>query len=181
MSPCSACLLPQPASKGDIFIESNRGHSQRVATLLTGKVDPVGSSVYTPDPDNNVLTHTENGKTIRRVYGDVNRLTSYTDEGGNVIGYQYDNNGNLLKLTYPGGKAVNYVYDSNNRVTSITYDLAGRVLSVTRPNNTVRNIGYDNAGQTTQIQELMPSANGLEPIAYYKLVYDEAGRMMNEF
>src|SRR6266851_6000380 len=33
MSPCSACLLPQPASKGDIFIESNRGHSQRVATL----------------------------------------------------------------------------------------------------------------------------------------------------
>src|SRR6266852_5691285 len=32
MSPCSACLLPQPASKGDIFIESNRGHSQRVAT-----------------------------------------------------------------------------------------------------------------------------------------------------
>lgn len=149
--------------------------------------DPVGTSNLTYDKNNNVLTHLENAKTISRQYDGLNRVTSYTDEAGNVIGYQYDKSGNLTKLTYPGGvKFVNYEYDSHNRltkvtdwanrVTSIGYDAAGRLTSISRPNLTIRNVAYDLAGQTKLISESGPGG----AINVFRFNYDGAGRVSSE-
>ncbi|HTI72502.1 MAG TPA: RHS repeat-associated core domain-containing protein [Candidatus Limnocylindria bacterium] len=173
--------VTEPSTQQITFSYDDRGR-------LSAMTDPVGSSSYSYDKNNNLLTHSENSRTITRAYDELNRVTSYTDEAGNVIGYQYDNNGNLTRLTYPDSKQVNYVYDSNNRlttvtdwasrVTSYTYDLAGRVTSVARPNGTTRNITYDADGRTTKISEVGP---GGAQIALFKMTYDEANRMVNEF
>jgi RHS repeat-associated protein len=174
--------VAEPSGQQTTFTYDDRGR-------LQSRTDPVGASNYAYDKNNNLLTHTENGKTITRVYDNNNRLTSYTDENNNVIGYEYDKNGNLTKLTYPGGtKYVNYDYDSNNRLTTVTdwasrvtrftYDLAGRLTSVTRPNGTIRTISYDAAGQMTEITEATSAGAA---IAYSKLTYDEAGRIIDEF
>ena len=116
------------------------------------------------------------------------RISSYRDADGNVIGYQYDANGNLTRLAHPGNKAVTYQYDSlnrltnvtdwANRVTSIEYDLASRVKRIARPNNTVRLISYDDAGQTTNIVE--QTGAGL-PIVLFNQHWNNTGRMDREF
>jgi RHS repeat-associated protein len=172
--------LAKPSAKQSSYTYDNRG---RLWTLT----DLVGSSTYGYDADNNLLTHSENSKSITRVYDKLNRTTSYTDENGNIIGYVYDANGNLTQLSYPGNNIVKYKYDANNRlyqvtdwnnaVTTFTRDLAGRVLTTTRPNQTVRSVTYDNVGGTLQIEELSPTGY---PISLFMLNYDEAGRATNE-
>jgi RHS repeat-associated protein len=159
---------------------------------LYTQADPVGSSTLGYDKNNNLLTHVESRSgasyTIARTFDNANRLKTYIDESGNQIGYLYDNNGNLVTMTYPGNKSVNYTYDSNNRlilvkdwanhVTTYAYDIAGRMTSATRPNGTVRTLTYDDDGRATSILEGNASGGA---IAYYKLGYDEVGRVKTEF
>lgn len=118
------------------------------AMRLSSYTDPVGTVAFTRDADGRVLTTSENGKSLTRVYDSAGRVTSYTDGSGNVFGYQYDLDGRLTQLTYPGGKTVSYAYDASgrlltvtdwaSRVTSYSYDSDGRVTRLQRPNGSVQ-------------------------------------------
>lgn len=155
---------------------------------LTNCVDGVASVVFRYDANNNVTNLVENGRTNTWTFDAYDCVQSYRDADGYVLGYRYDANGNLTNLIYPGNRVVSYAYDSLNRLTNVTdwaqgqthieYDLASRVRKVTRPNQTVREIHYDDAGQTTNIVERM--GNGV-PIAFFKLNWNDAGRMAWEF
>ena len=134
--------------------------------------------------NNNLLTHTENGRQIVRKYDGLNRLTNCVDEAGNNSGAEYDNNGNLTRLIYPGATAwVKYRYDSLNHLTNMVdwlghtvnyqYDIAGRLTNVARHNQTSRRLAYDAANRLTNIAELGP---GVTNIASWAITPDEAGR-----
>ncbi|MBI4557406.1 MAG: RHS repeat protein [Candidatus Hydrogenedentes bacterium] len=173
--------LTEPSSQQTTFTYDARHRLQT-------RADSVGTSTFTYDKNHNLLTHSENGRTITRSYDALNRLVSYQDENGNLLGYQYDNNGNLTQLTYPDGRAVTYAYNNHNqlvqvtdwagRVTSFSYDLAGRLTQITRPNGTQRLITLDAVGQVTQVEERYP-AHGM--INQFKYTYDAAGQVETEF
>lgn len=174
--------LKEPSQQETTYDYDERGR-------LKIKSDPVGVTSFAYDRNNNLESRTENGRTTRREYDELNRVKKYTSEDNQVISYDYDNNGNLKTLTYPGGtKVVTYEYDSNNRlktvtdwaqrVTSFEYDLAGHLKKVIRPNHTTREVDYDLAGQVKEIRELGPDGR---PFAFFKLNYDEARRQRDEF
>jgi len=127
--------------------------------------------------------------TITRGFDALNRVTSYNDGRGHVIGHTYDANGNLRNLTYEPGKTVTYGYDSRNRVVTITdwtgrttaldYDGAGRLKTTTRPNGTVRTNTWDLAGQLTMVRDTH-TASG-DPVVMLRMEYDAAGRLENKF
>src|ERR1035437_2135972 len=121
-------------------------------------------------------------------YDAYDRVASCKDVYGNLMQYKYDLNGDVTNLVYPGAKNVYYAYDRLNhmtnatdwsgRKTSVAYDIAGRMTSVKRPNETVRTLTYDDDGRATSILEGNASGGA---IAYYKLGYDEVGRVKTEF
>ncbi len=157
---------------------------------LTNRADSVANTTFRYNANNNVTHIVEAGKTNRFDYDQLGRLTNYVDSVNRTNGYAYDANGNLTKLYYAanGGAPVSYAYDSHNRLTNVLdwtskqtrleYDLGGRLTKITRPNGTVRQMDYDAAGQLTNIVEKL--GNGT-PIAAFKLQWDGAGRITNEF
>ena len=173
--------LTEPSLQKTTFLYDDRGRLQT-------KSDPVGSSVYGYDKNNNLLTHAENGRQIVRKYDELNRTTNYVDEAGNNIGVEYDKNGNLTRLIYPGGtKWVKYQYDALNHLTNVTdwatrvtklqYDIAGRLTNIIRPNLTSRRVGYDDANRVTSIQELDKTGG---TISAWVIQPDEIGRSKTE-
>jgi RHS repeat-associated protein len=158
------------------------------AMRLSSYTDPVGTVAFARDADGRVLTSSENGKTLTRVYDLMGRLTSYTDGAGNAFVYQYDADGRLTQLTYPGGKIVTYAYDGAsrlstvtdwaNRVTTYSYDNDGRVIRIQRPNGSVQTLTYDSAGQLTQLTDLEAFQGTIIYSGSYG--YDLAGQLTGE-
>ena len=165
---------------------------------LSGRVieqkDGAGTISYTYDANDNVLTVTETvgnaaeaagakTTTITRTYDKLNRVTSYDDGRGNVIGYQYDMLGNLVTLTYPNGKDVNYTYDKNGNILTMTdwegrktaysYDENGRLVKTARANGTVETRAYDKAGRLTVILD----RKGDTEINHQEYAYDSSGNI----
>jgi RHS repeat-associated protein len=191
-----------PLNRQTKQIYNNRGLLQTViepsgdtATLtydakarLTNRTDNVGAITYRYDASDNRTNIVEAGKTNSWTFDAYDRVSSYRDTDGNVIQYRTDANGNLTNLVYPGGKIVSYFYDSLNRLTNVTdwanrkttieYDLASRVQKIIRPNGTVREMNYDAAGQMTNIVERLTNN---APIAFFKLNWNNAGRIESEF
>ncbi|MBI5386719.1 MAG: RHS repeat protein [Verrucomicrobia bacterium] len=176
------------------LLETVHEPSQDTATLyydarnrLTNRVDGAGSALYRYDPNNNLLSVTENSQTLSWGYDTRDRVSAFTNAEGFVLQYAHDQNGNLTNLVYPGSRAVRYAYDSHNRLTnvvdwanrqtSLEYDLAGQLKKITRPNGTVRETSYDAGGQATNIVEY----KGNSIMALFKLRWDAAGRITNEF
>ena len=155
------------------------------AERMSSFTDPVATVSVTRDADGRVLTVSESGATLTRVYDALGRLTSYTDGAGNVIGYQYDSLGRLTQLTYPGGKEVNYAYDTAGRLSTVTdwasrvstysYDSDGRMTQLLRPNGTKQVRTYDYAGQLTQVTDYAPDGTTVIYSAGYG--YDLAGQL----
>ena len=149
--------------------------------------DEVGTILYSYDENGNVLTISENGKTITMTYSTINQLLSYTDSDGNTITYEYDLVGNLTKLIYPDGKAVSYSYNANNQLSSVTdsnskttsyeYDKNSRVVKITRPNGTILTREYNNANQLTSQKDVTPSG---AVISEFSFRYDEVGNIIEE-
>jgi RHS repeat-associated protein len=158
------------------------------AQRLSSTTDAVGPISLARDAAGRVLSVSENGRTLTRVYDLLGRLTSFTDDDGNVIGYQYDGLGRLARLTYPDGKQVGYAYDAAGRLSTVTdwaarvttygYDAVGRVTQVRRPNGTRQTRTYDAAGQLTQLTEL--ASDGFTVIYSGTHSYDAAGQLIGE-
>jgi YD repeat-containing protein len=152
-----------------------------------GDVDNTFALANQYDANNNRTSVAEGGRTNFWTYDAYDRVSTCQDAEGNLMQYRYDAAGNLTNLVYPGGKNVYYAYDTLNRLTNVTdwasrktsieYDLASRVKKITRLNGTQRSINYDTAGQATSIIEQTTSGNA---IAYFKLGWNDAGRMATE-
>lgn len=131
-------------------------------------------------------------QTITRSYDNQDRVRTFTDVFGQIIGYRYDQNGNLKQMLYPDATpatwadipAVTYTYDEldrlktvtdwSRRVTTYTWDNAGRLTGIQRPNFTTRTITPDAAGQTLSIMERTGAGRAL---LYLRFGYDDAGRL----
>ena len=157
---------------------------------LISRYDLAGTIKYSYDLNDNLTGVTNAGQTNGLVwtYDAYNRIGSYKDMDGNLIQYRYDAGGNLTNLVYPGNRTVRYFYDNLNRLTNVTdwanrqtsftYDLASRLSTVTRPNGTIRAISYDDVDEITNIVEQTASR---APIAFFRLNWNNAGRVQWEF
>lgn len=150
--------------------------------------DPVGTVTYTYDASGNVTAITdENGKTLTRVFDELNRVERYTDEDGHTIQYDYDAAGNLSSMTYPDGKMVTYTYDDanrlktvtdwDNRVTTYDYDLNGRLFLTQRPDGSAEIRMYDENGQLTSISDKRADGSVIYEADY---LYDAVGNVVTE-
>ena len=148
--------------------------------------DEVGTIEYSYDKNGNVLTISENGKTIVMTYSVINQLLSYTDGEGNKIAYAYDKVGNLVTLTYPNAKVVTYSYNANSQLSSVTdngkttayeYDKNSRVVKITRANGTILTRTYNNANQLTSQKDVTPLG---VIISEFSFEYDEVGNIIEE-
>lgn len=148
--------------------------------------DEVGTILYSYDKNGNVLTISENGKTIVMTYSVLNQLLSYTDAEENKIAYEYDKVGNLVTLTYPNAKVVTYSYNANSQLSAVTdngkttayqYDKNSRVVKITRPNGTILTRAYNEANQLLSQKDVTPSG---AVISEFSFEYDEVGNIIEE-
>ncbi len=167
------------------------GRLSRIA--LTGLATGQNRLFFYDDNGNHIRTNSQavnqSSSTVklRRTYDALDRLISFENERGEVIGYEYDASGNLAKLIYPEGDAVTYEYDQANRLTTVTdwdnrvtryeYDSNSQVVSVQHPNGTRRELDYDAAGNIVFRTDLDIRGN---PIAIYEYDYDASGQILIE-
>jgi RHS repeat-associated protein len=157
------------------------------AGRLTNSQDAVGTILYAYDSKGRQISATENSLTINRQYDALDRLTNYTDAGGNVIRYAYDAVGNLTNVTYPDGKAVAYGYDAANRMTNVTdwagrvtsyaYDADNRITLITHPNGTITTKSYGLDGRVIHQADLTGASNVIYQVDY---AYDAAAQIIGE-
>lgn len=167
------------------------GRLSRIA--LTGLATGQNRLFFYDDNGNHIRTNSQASSQssstvkLKRTYDDLDRLVSFENQEGEVVGYEYDASGNLSKLIYPGGEAVTYGYDQANRLTTVTdwdnrvtryeYDSNSQVVSVQYPNGTSREMAYDAAGNIVFRTDLDIRNN---PIAIYEYDYDASGQMLVE-
>lgn len=162
--------------------------------------DGVGTIGFGYDANGGLKTVTQGGQIVTYGRDSLNRMTSYTDEVGKIIGYGHDlaeapANRYRTSITYPATPGpVLYDRDKLDRLVKIT-DWAGRESSFTyyddhtaggdgeldeikRPNNTVRKHYYDTAGRLSRVDEL---DSGGYLIARFDITLDDAGKINREF
>jgi len=121
--------------------------------LLT-ETTPVGTLAYAYDYNGNVTSiqsSTANGTAVNYQYDKLNRLMNVIDarlNGSQTTKYGYDTNGNLQSYVYPNGVTNLYAYDKLNRLTNLVWKLNG---------NTLANFGYwvGKAGNRTNCAEMV--------------------------
>lgn len=139
---------------------------------------------------------------VTYAYDVLNRLTSITDEGGNVQTFAYDGAGNLVSHTNPLQGTTTIAYDEGGRMVAISdakgntttyaYDGAGRTTLATYPNNKTEQYTYDQRGNMTKLKDkagnetryTYDGADRLTAIVYPdgsrdEYTYDAMGRMLS--
>lgn len=104
------------------------------------------SIIYSYDKNNNITAINWLNLHQSFAYDELNRLTSWTDESGNVTNYQYDAVGNLTKK---GNQT--FTYDAANEITNtgFSYDQNGNMTSDSQFNYT-----YNNENQLTKVTKI---------------------------
>ncbi|TGK20300.1 hypothetical protein EHO61_05300 [Leptospira fluminis] len=102
-----------------------------------------------------VISKTDNGKTLSYTYETHGQLSSATDPEGNVSTFGYDSAGRKISSRDPNSGAVNYTFDSSGRISTQT-DARGKTLT----------FGYD---ALSRISSMTPSG-GETPVLY---TYDD--------
>ncbi len=167
------------------------------STLFVYAYDNLGQlEIETVNNQTTTYTYNGNGKTetitnaqgvIDYDYDNLNRLISYTDVNGYIIGFSYDDMGNLETITYPGNRVVTYAYDPGNRLTSVTdwlsnvttygYNANDQVVSVTRANDTHANYTYDLNGNLKTLEDIDASLNKIVSLLFG---LDDEGNVLAE-
>ena len=151
---------------------------------VESRSDAVGTVGFTYDDNGNPLAITEGTNVLTRTFDAMNRVISYTDANGNVIGYRWDKNGNVTNVVYPGNRVVSYSYDGNNRLQAVTdwtnrvttyhWDVAGRLVGIMRPNGVNRLNQYTDGDELERYYERRASDTIL--LAYGRFGYDDDSR-----
>ena len=166
------------------------GHDRLVKTNYP--VSSVGSNTsstsdykqLTYDANSNITQRRlRDGSTITFAYDNLNRPTSRTPSGDNVVNYTYNLTGNLTQLQRPGdGVTLDLAYDALGRKLSESlafgwaayqYDSAGRLTRITWPDGFYATYDYDVTGNVTAIRE-NGATSGIGVLAIY--TYDNLGR-----
>lgn len=125
-------------------------YAYNAVSFRTQMVDPTGTTSYTPDALDRVLSVTFPGpKIIIYTYDDA--------PSGSAADYP----GRRTKITYPDGKYVDYTYRADGLLNTVsdwlgkqtvyTYDYAGRLTETRLPNTTCTMYGYDAANRLTSV------------------------------
>jgi RHS repeat-associated protein len=139
--------------------------------------------------------------TVRTTYSPGGRRLTLTDANGNTSGFDYDGFGRLKRVKYPaaprGSGQVSstdyeeYGYDANGNRTSLRrrdgttisyqYDALNRMTVKDLPGGTADDAYYAyasnaNTGTHTINGRLGSATNS----AYYQLIFDQAGRLLND-
>jgi RHS repeat-associated protein len=168
---------------------------------LQSFTDPAGLSSRTITDANGRVTGVASptGQTVQLAYGSpFARVTSVTDEGGDVTRLAYDSRGNLLSTILPDGTESRAEYDAEGRVTAtidadgrrttFTYDAQGLLAARANSDGTTFTLTYDarrnlltatdNEGTTTFTYD---AADRMTSVTYpngrsVSMTYDAFGR-----
>ncbi len=169
--------------------------------------DESGTSTYSYNPNNNLISITKNGQVeISYTYDKIGNIVTVTDRknnittysydkasrletvknSGNTTTYTYDKNGNRETITYQGGVKEQYSYDKNNRLVKlINRKPSGSVVSE-------YSYAYDLAGkQTTKTDSYGTTSYTYDEVGRIKKVempgkttiytYDKAGNRKSQY
>ncbi len=111
-------------------------------------------------------------------YDGENRVTSFTDEQGNVTRYTYDEAGHIISVSLDG-KTVRNSYNENGQltertdtlgnVTKMEYDDHGRMNRVIHPDGTQERVTYNDRNQPLRVEGRDGTVNLYQ--------YDEQGNL----
>lgn len=158
-----------------------------VMNRMTKTIYPDSTVLFTYDNNGNRKTMTDGIGMSKYNYDALNRLVSYDDPYGNIVGYDYYANNSVKSITYPGSKVVAYGYDVANRLETVTdwlnrttrysYDSANRLDKSVYPNGTVTTYTYDTANR---LKSLVNKKSDLTTIiSSYSYTLDAAGNQTN--
>jgi RHS repeat-associated protein len=133
---------------------------------------PDGSTVaYTYDKDGNRLGMVDSSGSTTYTYDPRDRLLSETRTIGSqqyIFGYGYDAASNLIQLTYPDGYKLTYTYDQLDRITAVgslatfIYRLNNEISTITYGNTVETAYAYDKLGRVTRIHTWNSTATLLD-------------------
>jgi YD repeat-containing protein len=139
---------------------------------------------YIYDAVGNRLAMSGSYGTASYAYDGLNRLTSVTSSGGQLVQYRYDAVGNRIGMTYPDGKTVSYAYDGDNRLsgatdwtgnmTSYGYDANSNLVNMTYPNGIGTGYTYDNGNRLTNLV----NKQGASVVSSYGYTLDAVGNRL---
>lgn len=111
-------------------------------------------------------------------YNETGRITTFTDELGNVTEYYYDEQFKITRVKIAGTSVQNY-YDADGRlvkqvdalgnITQMSYDEKGRMNVIIHPDSTTEEVVYNEKGLPVRI------TNRDETQSYYE--YDEQNNL----
>jgi len=133
---------------------------------------------FTYDAAGNRLTATNGQGTWTYSYDGLNRLSTETKPGGDLLEYSYDANGNKteVKVTYANGTI---------RTETLTYDVLNRLQSVTDNDSNLTSYGYDAVGNRTSVSYQNGSSQTYTYDSLNRLTslshFDGTGALINQY
>ncbi|HTJ01007.1 MAG TPA: PKD domain-containing protein [Dongiaceae bacterium] len=131
------------------------------------------------------------GRSLSKVYDQLNDVVQTTDFRGNTVSNSYNANGKLIESRDSAGLLIRTVYDANDREvvqmdahldgqnangTQIIYDAAGRMVSTIRLSNVVVAVSSTTIGGVPILASYFASAGGVISSNY--MAYDAASRLI---
>jgi RHS repeat-associated protein len=153
--------------------------------------DPLPTTTWTYDPEDNLLTTTDPlGNTTAYTYNATRQVLTTTDAGGGTTTNAYDARGNLVSTTDPLGNATSYTYDTRGNVltqagtvggetllTRYQYDAHGRLVRETDPLGHETSYTYDRSGNRLSHTTTRTTPAGTETLLT-RYEHDASGRLV---
>ncbi|EMN01871.1 RHS repeat protein, partial [Leptospira noguchii str. 2007001578] len=119
----------EPSASGTIQTSITKtGFTEtRVTTYPDGQTK---TEVVTKNELGQVISKTENGRTILTNYSPFGGISSITDVGGLTTSFVYDSFGRRISVQDPNSGMISYSYDSVGRISSQT-DARGKTITFT--------------------------------------------------
>ncbi len=153
------------------------------AAYITDITTPDGMTTYAREAGTNkILSVTDPlSRKMSYVYDAKGRVTSKTDNAGNVTSYAYEDTfSRVTKITDAMGNITRMTYDANgnlasqvapdNKTTTFTYNSLGKPLTVTDAAGNITTMQYDVTGNLIKVTDPLGNSSAM--------AYDGLGRVI---